>query len=246
MKTAILVFALLVAASNTAIANTVSDIDASSGGGLGAVGPATMGPPSPAEICFWACGGSGVAVVLEYGLAQQVTFSVSFNSNQPINIEFSTNSTARTDYVSFDIAIANNTNSIWNSFFITVNSASGSTASPIEYESAAGSIHGNQAGFLTVTQWDDGFQWWGNCPSQECPSRTSGVGTEIFAFILGLDAGGNYNFTLQLTPNGDPPLQPISGTPLPATLPLFATGLGAMGLLGWRRKRRNAAALAAT
>lgn len=26
-------------------------------------------------------------------------------------------------------------------------------------------------------------------------------------------------------------------TPLPATLPLLATGLGAMGLLGWRKKR---------
>jgi hypothetical protein len=27
-------------------------------------------------------------------------------------------------------------------------------------------------------------------------------------------------------------------TPLPAALPLFATGLGVMGLLGWRRKRK--------
>lgn len=27
-------------------------------------------------------------------------------------------------------------------------------------------------------------------------------------------------------------------TPLPAALPFFATGLGAMGLLGWRRKRK--------
>jgi len=34
-------------------------------------------------------------------------------------------------------------------------------------------------------------------------------------------------------------------TPLPATLPLFATGLGVMGLFGWRRKRKKAAALAA-
>jgi hypothetical protein len=34
-------------------------------------------------------------------------------------------------------------------------------------------------------------------------------------------------------------------TPLPAALPLFATGLGALGLLGWRRKRKNAAAIAA-
>jgi len=35
-----------------------------------------------------------------------------------------------------------------------------------------------------------------------------------------------------------------SATPLPAALPLFATGLGGLGLLGWRRKKR-AAALAA-
>jgi hypothetical protein len=34
--------------------------------------------------------------------------------------------------------------------------------------------------------------------------------------------------------------------PLPATLPLFATGLGVLGLLGWRRKRKAAATLAAT
>jgi hypothetical protein len=35
----------------------------------------------------------------------------------------------------------------------------------------------------------------------------------------------------------------VGTTPLPAALPLFATGLGAMGLFGWRRKRKNAAAL---
>ena len=34
-------------------------------------------------------------------------------------------------------------------------------------------------------------------------------------------------------------------TPLPAALPLFVSGLGALGLFGWRRKRKNAAALAA-
>jgi hypothetical protein len=37
----------------------------------------------------------------------------------------------------------------------------------------------------------------------------------------------------------------VSPTPVPAALPLFATGLGALGLLGWRRKRKNAAAMAA-
>jgi len=32
----------------------------------------------------------------------------------------------------------------------------------------------------------------------------------------------------------------FSPVPLPAALPLFATGLGASGLLGWRRKRKTA------
>jgi hypothetical protein len=34
------------------------------------------------------------------------------------------------------------------------------------------------------------------------------------------------------------PSNAIIVTPLPAALPLFATGLGVMGLLGWRRKRK--------
>ena len=35
---------------------------------------------------------------------------------------------------------------------------------------------------------------------------------------------------------------PPAQTPLPAALPLFATGLGALGLMGWRRKRKARAA----
>ena len=30
----------------------------------------------------------------------------------------------------------------------------------------------------------------------------------------------------------------LTSTPLPAALPLFATGIGGLGLLGWRRKRK--------
>jgi hypothetical protein len=33
----------------------------------------------------------------------------------------------------------------------------------------------------------------------------------------------------------------VSAAPLPAVLPLFATGLGAMGLFGWWRKKKAAA-----
>jgi hypothetical protein len=37
----------------------------------------------------------------------------------------------------------------------------------------------------------------------------------------------------------------ISATPLPAALPLFASGFGAIGLLSWRRKQKAAATIAA-
>ena len=52
---------------------------------------------------------------------------------------------------------------------------------------------------------------------------------------------GSFDFHV---PNGTNTYDGLSaGTvPLPAALPLFAGGLGALGLLGWRRKRRAAAA----
>jgi hypothetical protein len=51
--------------------------------------------------------------------------------------------------------------------------------------------------------------------------------------------GGNGINLLVYAGNG----QPVpSNVPLPGALPLFATGLGALGLLGWRRKRKAQAA----
>jgi hypothetical protein len=49
-----------------------------------------------------------------------------------------------------------------------------------------------------------------------------------------------------LTTSGSATITELAGqgtqgeTPLPAALPLFATGLGALGLLGWRRKKKTA------
>jgi hypothetical protein len=66
-------------------------------------------------------------------------------------------------------------------------------------------------------------------------------------------SGGTTNFDLpslkidfwansfQTKSTGDLLSQSIGQTPLPAALPLFATGLGAMGLFGWWRKRKAAA-----
>jgi hypothetical protein len=65
---------------------------------------------------------------------------------------------------------------------------------------------------------------------------SSPYNTELRNVSIGLFVATNEAVTFSDTP---------FATPIPATLPLFAGGLGAMGLLGWRRKRKNAAAIAA-
>jgi hypothetical protein len=89
----------------------------------------------------------------------------------------------------------------------------------------------------------------------------SGDGTITFTLSgifdpAGIDLGGTLGtFTLAwaMTCSNDiilatfilPPPSTQLSTPLPATLTLFASGLGALGLLGWRRKRKASSALAA-
>jgi hypothetical protein len=75
-----------------------------------------------------------------------------------------------------------------------------------------------------------------------------------FAFLggpLGFNplANDSYVLTLSavLTSNGDSVgsvQETINATPIPAALPLFASGLGALGLLALFRKRKNTAAIA--
>jgi hypothetical protein len=66
--------------------------------------------------------------------------------------------------------------------------------------------------------------------TNDCEPSTFGFGTWCLAY------------TYQISPNV-PSVAPLTDwtpitTPLPAALPLFATGLGGLGLLGWRRKRK--------
>jgi hypothetical protein len=64
------------------------------------------------------------------------------------------------------------------------------------------------------------------------------------ALIAGLEGGMTYfNIHTMNFPGGEIRGQ-LNAVPLPTALPLFATGLGALGLLSWRRKKK-AAALAA-
>ena len=69
---------------------------------------------------------------------------------------------------------------------------------------------------------------------------------EFFSLRLNLDCCSHANrfgeTTNFLVESRSTTFEPVSQVPLPAALPLFATGLGALGLLGWRRKRKAQAA----
>jgi hypothetical protein len=70
-----------------------------------------------------------------------------------------------------------------------------------------------------------------------CPVLTNGQTQTVPLLILSNNAYTVSAMDVTFTDQADV----ASTTPLPAALPLFATGLGALGLLGWRRKRKAAA-----
>ena len=69
-------------------------------------------------------------------------------------------------------------------------------------------------------------------------------GTDLTNTVVAFLFGTTPDFTRTATFTGSTPPggSGLGTTPLPAALPLFAGGLGALGLLGWRRKRRAQAA----
>jgi hypothetical protein len=80
--------------------------------------------------------------------------------------------------------------------------------------------------------------------SSDSWEATFGQGTpstwNVFITVAGDPYGGiEFSYSGPLSALGDPD---PTATPLPAGLPLFATGLGALGLLGWRARRKSIAA----
>jgi hypothetical protein len=130
---------------------------------------------------------------------------------------------------------------------------------------------GDNSGLVEISpvsySFSDGVQTLTNSNSSMSVSSyliTNAVGTPVLWDVLvrANDLSGEVSSTVQMyvqedfvfaqqasysfASNSDPGTwsTSVTATPLPAALPLFASGLGALGLLGWRRKRK-AAALAA-
>lgn len=93
----------------------------------------------------------------------------------------------------------------------------------------------------------------GNCST----ILLSGTSCQMQSAKLNTTVAGTYDDVLTLdftyTPaTGPTQIVPVTytldatvgTTPIPSALPLFATGLGALGLFGWWRKRKNTAAIA--
>jgi hypothetical protein len=113
-------------------------------------------------------------------------------------------------------------------------------ASPITIEHSIGNMFGAADGyldaggiFITMTPdgLGDGFYSGGSLGGSAVP-----VGAAVTEYCSSNPAPCNAEVT------GFSGTVYIPGTPLPAALPLFATGLSAIGLLGWRRKRKNTSA----
>ena len=150
------------------------------------------------------------------------------------NFEFSVNlgnSGLNLGQVTTNISILNvgNGQSIsFNPFLLPDNSAFDGT------NTRNGNVSGQQA-----TAADIGFQnsenlaWFGSLNPLFLFDPTA---NDTYIVTLSLTGPSGLNMSINET---------INATPLPATLPLLASGLGALGLLGWRKKRKNSAALAA-
>ena len=100
-----------------------------------------------------------------------------------------------------------------------------------------------------------GYGWTSTDPEQNCTYPGGGlcptfVTSSLVTSVLSV-YGGGFDPPGTLPTNSYPGdvfdsanIEFTAATPVPAALPLFATGLGAMGLFGWRRKRKSAAAIA--
>jgi hypothetical protein len=110
----------------------------------------------------------------------------------------------------------------WNAYSISLK-LNGAVAVP---------VNAYVTGDANITDWNNVTLNTVDLLNYIAPETGSGLFyfTGLAASDVGLLVVNSDGVTSQFSSGGN--------TPLPATLPLFASGLGALGLLGWRKKRK--------
>lgn len=133
--------------------------------------------------------------------------------------------------------------------FISANGINNSGQIVGDYEGIGGEYGfvDNAGVYTTITYADGPFCFPGGCPSITSANGINDQGEVVGSYWFGLSrAGFPVDYIDQangVEDNGINDFGMIVGdfspTPLPDTLPLFATGMAAFGLLAWRRKRNK-------
>jgi PEP-CTERM motif len=154
-----------------------------------------------------------------------------------------------------------------NASTLTLQSTSFATDEPIAVDEGGGSISGELTGAGTSFVGSDGGSinlspLFDDVPAPftvlpgSCPTvLASGASCDLEAAALNTTVAGTYDDVLTLDFTYTPTTGPtqivevtytldatVGTTPIPAALPLFATGLGVLGLFVWRQKRKLVAA----
>ena len=168
-------------------------------------------------------------------------------------VGFSINTSSGSPYTTYTFITAN-PQTCWTCIGHTETGTINVTFSNLKVNgtSIAGSYSESGAYSATYTSASDGIDsidWTGAVAK-------TGFGTEQdgstpLVDTLAMNPDGSNTLDIYLVDGADWDVQTkiaaavVDPTPLPAALPLFATGLGGLGLFGWRRKRKNGAAIAA-
>jgi hypothetical protein len=165
-----------------------------------------------------------------------------------------------TGLYTYSYAVQNDSSSTISNVDILVGNAALGTYNgqpiPPTYAAPSGwTMYGATSGSIANPPYNEGggfYEWYGGANGIKPGTNAFGFSvTTSFAptlanglndyFLYG-SPGGVVAFGTVVVPNGANSLS-VSPVPLPGAFPAFATGLGAMGLLAWYRKRKTATAV---
>jgi hypothetical protein len=175
------------------------------------------------------------ALTLSAAKASSITYSITYNVNIALVFGVTANGTITTDGMLGTLTASDITD--WNLLLhgglanFTLSNSNSSVADLGTTPPLTATSTGLFFDFSSTTLGFIGFATSGStnglsfCDVGACGSQFAGIAIIVNSLGITEKSSGDLEIASR-------------ATPIPAAFPLFATGLGAMGLLGWRRKRK--------